>query len=907
MPTHEVLLTSKLALPPWRPHLVRRPRLAEAIAAVPAARLILFSAPAGFGKTTALVDWCRQQQGAGVAVAWCTLEAGDNDPVRFVAYVTQALAGALALAPEDVDALVAPLAAGDLEARCAGLVQRLAQHGGRVILALDDFHTITAPAVHGLVNLLLRHLPSTTQLAIGSRADPPLGLARLRVRGELAEVRAADLAFSAPEVAQFLRRGTAVPAEAGIAESLAEWTEGWAAGLQLAALALGPVATGPGAAPAAETLAAARARAAGSRRHVFEYLAEEVLAHQPPDVQDFLLDTSVLERLSAGLCAAVTGRPDSAAVLAQLDAGDLFLTALDAGRHWYRYHHLFAEFLRARLDERHPGRAPELHRRAARWFAAAGADPAAVSAVTAAVDHALAGQDYDFAARLFVEQAWLALTARAEVATILRWAPLFPATSLAAHPELPVYFARACFIASLPDEAESWFRRAGRILDELPSDYPGAANVRGLYLSYRAALAAYRGDLRAGLDYAHAAAPLIPTGDSLAEVRVQAAIGLCRNMQGDVDGAQRAYGVAYATAQAAGHLTLAFDALHHLAVADIYRGRLRAAARRCEDALAAFPNGERRVQPVGMGLIALAHVHYHWNDLRVSEALLAESLDLARRSGHADMGWIARLYLVPVKCALGDAVALEELAKILGSVARSHPSRFLASNLAATRAAALLTLGDIAEARRWAEEYLAAPAPEFRRENEELVLARVLLASRETELALGRLRTGRELAETAGRHGRTIEFQVLEAQALSALGRFREALASLRPVLERAAPEGYVRVFVDDWAAMRPLLAAARAEGIAPEYVARLLTAGAGDSLAEPGGAGAEPLGAGLSPRELEILRLIASGATNRDVAAALVVTVGTVKSHLNRLMGKLGARNRTEAVAKARALGLIP
>ena len=903
MPTREVLLASKLSMPPWRPHWLHRPRLAEAIAAVPAARLILFSAPAGFGKTTALVDWCHLQQEEGAAVAWYTLEAGDNDPVRFVAYLTQALAGVLDLGQGGVDDPVAQTAGGDLEERCAWLVQLLAQHGGPAIVVLDDFHTITAPAIHSLVSLLLQHLPSTAQLALGGRADPPLGLARLRVRGELAEVRAADLAFSLSEVAEFLHTSRSAPAAAVVAESLAEWTEGWAAGIQLATLALGSTAVSPAAPPTAEALAVVRAGAARSRRHVFEYLAEEVLAHQPTDVQDFLLDTSVLERLSAGLCAAVTGRPDSAALLAHLDAADLFLTALDPERRWYRYHHLFAEFLRTRLDQRHPGRAQELHRRAARWFAEAGPDTVAV---TAAIDHALAGLDYDLAARLFVEQAWLALTARAEVATILRWVPLFPATSLAAHPELPVYFARAFFMASLPDDAESWFVRAGRILDELPPDYPGLAGIRGLYLSYRATLAAYRGDLRAGLEFAQAAGPLIPAGDGLAAARVQAASGLCLNMLGDVDGAQHAFELSLAAARAAGHTVLAFDALHHLAVADIYRGRLHSAARRCEEALAPFADTARRVQPVGMALMALGHVRYHWNELAAADELLAESLDLARRSGHVDMAWIARLYLVPVKRALGDAAALEELANTLAPVARTHSSRFLASNLAAARAAALLALGELREARHWAEGYLLGPAPEFQRESEELILARVLLAGGEGKVAQTRLRTCRELAEATGRYGRAVEFRVLEAQALSALGRFREAVATLHPALERAEPEGYVRVFVDDWTAMRPLLAAAQAEGITPEYVALLLAAGAGDALTAGPSAGAEPIVESLSPRELEILGLIAGGATNRDVADTLVITVGTVKSHLNRIMGKLGARNRTEAVARARALGLV-
>ena len=775
-------------------------------------------------------------------------------------------------------------------------------------MALDDFHVITAPAVHSLVSWLLQHLPPTAQVAIGSRADPPLGLARLRVRGELAEVRAADLAFSLSEVAEFLHAlaapGAATPAAPGVAEG-ARRVDGGLGGRA----PTGDPRPRPAAAPAAraQALADVRARAAGSRRHIFEFLAEEVLAHQPMEVQEFLLETSVLERLAADLCAAVTGRPDAAALLERLDAADLFLTALDPERRWYRYHHLFAEFLRLRLEQRHPDRAQELHRRAAHWFAEAG--PAAgvsTASVTAAIDHALAGQDYDLAAQLFVEQAWLALTARAEVATILRWVPLFPDKSLAAHPELPVYFARACFMASLPDEAARWFERAGRILDGLPPDYPGLPGMRGLYLSSRATFAAYRGDLRAGLEYAHAAEPLIPAGDGLAAARVQAASGLCLNMLGDVDGAQHAFEISLAAAQAAGHTVLAFDALHHLAVADIYRGRLHSAARRCEEALAPFADTARRVQPVGMALMALGHVRYHWNELTVAEELLAESLELARRSGHVDMAWLARLYLVPVKRAQRDAAALGELAHTL-TLARTHPSRFLASNLAAARASALLALGELAEAQRWAEDYLQAPAPEFQRENEELVLARVLLADGRAELALGRLRTGRATAEEAGRHGRAVEFRVLEAQALVASGRTREAIATLRVALERAEPEGYVRVFIDDGTPMVGLLAAARAEGITPEYITRLLAAaGGGDSFAGSRSVGAGRVVESLSPRELEILGLIARGATNRDVADTLVITVGTVKSHLNRIMGKLDARNRTEAVARARALGLV-
>ena len=897
----DVLLATKLHVPRPRKGFVARPRLVGALDEGLAGRLILVCAPAGFGKTALVADWARSGKRP---VAWLSLDAGDDDPARFWRHVVAALDRARPGIGELAGPLLGPPPPPSFEGLVTALINELAAQPGEdeMVLVLDDYHLIDSQLVHSSVGLLVEHLPPGLHLVLASRSDPPLPQARLRAGGQLAELRIGELRFTAAEAAALLRESAGADLPDPAVAALAARTEGWVAGLQLAALSLGGQADPVGFVTAFS----------GSHRYVLDYLTEEVLERQPEQVRDFLLETSVLERLSGGLCDAVTGRGGSQAMLETIEQAGLFLVPLDEVRGWWRYHHLFADLLRARLRQERPGLIPGLHRNAASWCEEHGlADDA--------VRHALSAGDAVWAARL-IERHADELLGRGERVTVQRWLAALPARLAGSRPRLllaqerlAVLSGRVAAAADLLDAAErAQAGAAGGVGEPYePSAGRGAsllANVPATIALDRAYLAELRGDAeQAATDSSRA---LAEAGDDewMLASHARGYLSIAEWMRGRLWQAEQLLSETVAQWRAVGESAVAAWGYHHLAQIQRARGRLDVAAGTYQQAIGLTPGA-------GVGYVGLAEVAYQRDELdtalrQVSEGiLLAENYPYTQplATGLARLAWILQ--------AQGDlAGAREAMGKAL-QAAPGPAVTGLLNPVPPQRARLLLAQGDVAAADRWAHEngLRATDTPPYSREPEYLVLTRVLLAQDRPAAALGLLDRLQTTAAAQGRTGSVIEIGALRALALAAGGEDAEAVTALAGTLMLACPQGYVRVFADEDAPMAALLgrlvAAQRtgqaAAGVPLGYLARLQRAfAAGQPAPEPGPSGiVDP----LTSRELQVLQMLAMGRSNQAIAGELVVTLDTVKKHVGHILGKLGAANRTEAVARARELSLIP
>jgi LuxR family transcriptional regulator, maltose regulon positive regulatory protein len=907
MAERDVLLATKLYPPRPRPGFLARPRLLERLTQGAARELTLVCAPAGFGKTALLADWARRSQ---TSVAWLSLDEADNDPARFWRY----LAAALDPHCQEIAGQVVALLRDPrppLEAVVTALVNQVAGLPGRVVLVVDDYHLIEAAPVHASVGLLLERLPPQLRLILASRSDPPLPLARLRGGGQLIELRAADLRFTTEEAGAVLHAALGVGLPEAAVAALAARTEGWAVGLQLAALSL------HGHADPAGFVAGFT----GSHRHVLDYLSEEVLDRQPEQLVRFLLETSILERLCGPLCDAVTGRSDSQHVLERIERANLFLVPLDEVRGWWRYHQLFAELLQARLQRERPKRVPELHRVAAVWHQQQGL-------AEEAVHHALAAGEVGWAARLVGRHAQ-ALLERGEGATLHRWLAALPPDVVGSQPRLCQAQAVTALLDGRIDEAEALLVQAEQTFDvaEPPAGTPsGPANIAGILAWVRAELARRRGDADATIRFAHKTLALADADDQYLGYfgRWNLAVGML--LGGRAADAQVALGELAAELRAAGSPRyFAVNTLYMLAQARRAQGRLGAALRSCQQGLAlATPVGGAALPVAGVAHIGLAEVLRERNQLDAALEHATQGVALCRQLAYGQ--WLATSLatLAWVRQARGDqAGAVAAIDQAAQAVPDPEVIVDLFLPVAVWRARLLLAGGQLAQAAGWARKrgLGAADEPSYAREREQLVLARVLLAQQEPDQALGLLARLGDLATAQQRVGSVLEVRALQALALRAVGDQQGALAALAEALALGWQEGYLRVFVDEGAPMAGLLrrlavAAAKGQAVAaappPEpYLERLLGAFEQAGLPVlprpgPGGAAVAGLVVPLSGRELQVLGLLAAGSSNQAIAEELVVTLATVKSHVSRIFGKLGVANRTQAVIRARQLGLL-
>ena len=912
----DVLLATKLHMPGLGPGLVPRPRLTERLDEGLGRGLVLVCAPAGYGKTVLLTGWAQR---ARPAAAWLSLDGGDNDPARFWRHALAALDRVCAGIGGRVGLLLGPPAPARFEPLVTALINELAAgpDGDEVLLVLDDYHVIGAQEVHASVDFLLEHRPENLQLIVASRSDPPLALARLRARGQLAEVRAADLRFTAAEAAALLRQVAAIPERAlpdPAAAALTARTEGWAAGLQLAALSL----------RGQEDVTGFVTAFTGSHRYVLDFLAEEVLDRQDERLRTFLLETSVLDRLSGPLCDAVTGRTGSQALLEQAEQAGLFLVPLDEVRGWWRYHHLFADLLRARLQPGQPGEVARLHRNAAAWYEEH-------ELADDAIRHAVAVGEMTWAARLIERHADEFLL-RSEGATVQRWLSVLPAGLATSRPRLLLAQAWLDGLGGRVDVARPSLAAAERALaaaagraDEPFEPSVGRAaswlvNVPAAIALGHAYLAVLSGDADRAIAFASRARAEVGEGewmlDSLIRVYLSVAEWLC----GRLPEAERAFGSSIARWQAAGETTWVVRVCELLGLVQRALGCLDAAVATYRQALEVVaPPGRRALAGAGIGYVGLAEVAYQRNELDVALRTVTEGVAICRQfsytqplaAGLATLAWIRQATGDPA----GARVAIGEAGQ-----AAPGPAGLL-NPVPAQRARLLLAQGDLAGAARWVTErgLGADDEPDYPREPGYLVLARVLLAREEADRALALLERLRAGAAAQDRAGSLIEIGALRALGLAASGEEKAAVDALAGALTIACPQGYVRVFADEGPPMAALLGrliAAQRTGRAAarvplECLARLQRAfDAGPSAPDhrPGtGAAVQGIVEPLTSRELEVLQLLAAGRSNQGIARELVVSLDTVKKHVSHVLGKLGAASRTEAVARARQLALIP
>ncbi len=903
-PARDLLLATKLAVPAARPGRVARPRLLRQLQAATWHELVLVCAPAGFGKSTLLADWARDD---GRAVAWLSLDEADNDPVRFWRHLTAALDDARPGVAERAGVLVGGMGWTSVMAAVTALINGLAGADQDVVLVMDDYHLIETPDVHRSVAFLLDHLPRSLRLILSSRSDPPLPLARLRARGQLAEVRAADLRFTAAEAAELLSAAVADLPDTALA-ALGERTEGWAAGLQLAALSL----------HGRTDVSRFVADFSGSDRYVLDYLTEEVLDGQPPELVTFLLESSVLDRLSGSLCDAVLGRTDSQRMLESVERANLFLLPLDSERRWWRYHRLFADLLRARLPRTNPDRVPVLHRAAATWHEQHGLPDEAIR-------HALAGGDADGAARIVEEHLENQLWRRNEAATLARWLTALPAEALRRRPRLVFGQAILGVLGGRWDDVESLLvgvEMAGPAPQYRPSVGRRSsilANLPAGVALCRADLARARGDLQLAAEFAHLA--LTRSGDADELLRTMCRVILAESdwLAGQVVESERAFAGILGQWSSSDEWLVLQRVGYDLGSVQLAQGRLGAALRTYRSL---GVRGDAAAPDLaGMSQVGAARVLFERNELAEAAAEATAGVERCRRLAYARPLVGGLVVLARIRLAEGDPAgaltAIDEAATVLPEAGG------LRIPLGVQRAELALALGDLGAAAAWVQERELAvqDTPAYPRDSEYRMLARVLIAEGDPQPTVPMLDRWRALAVAQGRTGDIIATQVLAALAHAACGDESHAQAALSEALILAAPERHLRVFLAEGAALatllRPLLAGRRLEalagtaGMSRAFLSDLaagfdrqgtpvLPVSRSGTVAVPGLL--EP----LSSRELEVLGLVAAGRPNRAIAEELFIGVDTVKRHVSHLFAKLGVANRTEAVAQARALGLL-
>ncbi len=903
------LLTTKISVPPARLNMVTRPRLTQRMNTALRGTLTLIVAPAGWGKTTLLSAWHADANPGVWPLAWVSLDEGDNDPIRFWTYVISSLNTLHPGVGETALALMYASSSPPIEDVLTSLLNALIQLSTETVLVLDDYHLIGAQPIHDALTYLVEHLPSNVHLVIASRSDPLLPLARLRARSALTELRAANLRFTAEETTAFLTEVMGLSLSTEQVAALEARTEGWIAGLHLAALSL----------QGRDDVASFIASFTGSHRYVVDYLVEEVLSRQPEEVQDFLLQTCLLDRLSGPLCDAVREREDSQRLLEHVERSNLFLVALDEERQWYRYHHLFAEVLRSRLQQQQPLVVPDLHRRASSWYEQH-------KLFDEAVTHALAIPDVEHAARL-IEQYAQFTNFPSQFQALLGWLNRLPDALVRTQPSLCLMHAITLMLTHQLEKSSARLRDAERCLEvEMPAEQ--RRTILGQLAAFRSQLARLVGDYERCIPLAQQALELLPETKemSLTLMLHASALGTAANaylVDGDMTPTtERFVELTVASVRALGNLPTTMRSISNLARLQMLQGRLHQVAVTIEQAaqLAAEHGGLQALINGADYYFILGDVWREWNQLDRAEQQLVQGMGLVKETATADAEMITRGYLALARLQQARGESNQALAT-LDAFTQVADQRGFASTLlahrAAVRAQVELAQGNLAAAIQWAETQGLSEVSDlsYPREQEYLTLVRVCNAlGREhpaspfLSQALVLLERLQEDAEAKMRMRSMLEILLLRALALQAQELHTESLTALGRALLLAEPEGYIRLFVDEGPPMVTLLRHAQKHKVVPGYVMTLL-----EAAGEPRGAVSDrpalhsnSLVELLTAREREVLQLLIDGASNREIAASLVLSINTVKKHILNLCGKLGVQSRTQAVARARTLNLL-
>ncbi|MEJ2207460.1 MAG: LuxR C-terminal-related transcriptional regulator [Anaerolineae bacterium] len=935
------LLATKLYIPPLRRDSVPRPRLRERLNEGLHHRLVLVSAPAGFGKTTLLSECaalCRH------SLSWLSVDERDHEPTRFWTYVLAALQTLYGeIGTTVLEALQVPRALPD-EILLSQLINQIAGIPEPFTLMVDDLHVITNPQIHEQLIFFVEHAPAQIHLVVSSRADPPWPLARWRARGQVVEMRMDDLRFTAVETAAFLNDAMELDLSPEDVAALDARTEGWIAGLQLAALAL----QGTQPTKGRNSKSFVR-RFSGSHRFILDYLLEEVLNRQPPGIQEFLLQTSILERLTAPLCnavrfgdaetpssssgtavrlgtaqapssqetTAVTRREDSQAILERLEQANLFLVPLDDERRWYRYHRLFADLLRSRLEQEHGEQVSMLHRRASAWCEGQGL-------LSEAVGYALAAGDVEGVARMARQNA-LAVMDQGELTALAKSIEALPGEAVNAHPWLCIAHAWVLVFAGLLEAAELRLRSAESAVetsrDAQRAEEPVLSAAEGRHLAghiaaIRGYVAALRGDMSGAVELSREALEQLPDKDLAVRALAADLLGSVLRWSGELAAAEQVLGQAITITQAAGDSLMAVEALCALASVHLAQGQLHKTVATCRDALRVadehVTRGGRQLPVAATAHNVMSEVLREWNDLDGALRRATEGVELSEQWGWPEGLALGYRRQARTRQALGDSEGAHRAIQKARQAASSL-SPWFGAHMAAHEARLWLAQGNLAPAAHWAQEsgLGADDEPSYQSMDEHSALARLLIAQGKLDEASRLLMRLVEMAELARAMGYVIESLVLRALTLQAQGKEDQALADLERALALGESEGYVRTFVDEGPQMGRLLRRAVVQGISVDYAGKLLAA-----LEEEATAGATssaisrrarpPLVESLSPRETEVLRLLTTHLSHAEMAEELVVSVNTVRSHVKNIYGKLGVHSRMEAVERARELGLL-
>ena len=896
-------LAVKLHAPPPRPNAVSRPRLTQRLSARP---ITLISAQAGSGKSTLLSEWVAH---TAQPVAWVSLDADDNDPARFWSYVVAALQR---FSPQAGQTLAQTLNTGSfnsLQPLLIDLLNDLETAAQPISLVLDDYHAIITPAIHDALRFVLDHLPGTLRVVIATRIDPPLPLPRWRVRDQLTELRGTDLQFTPDEAANFLAHTMGLSLTPEDTRTLTARTEGWIAGLQLAALSLHD------AADAHQFVKAL----AGTHQHILDYLVEEVLNAQPEPIQTFLMSTAILERFNAALCDALTHRTDSAELLIRLDKGNLFLVPLDAEHQWFRYHHLFAELLRARLASLHPTAAAALHLTASQWFEQAGS-------VEEAIGHALAAKEFERAVRL-IEHIWLSLLHSGQIVTALRWLDALPAEVLRAAPLLNVAYGWGLVLSGKHAAIEPYMQATERAVEQQitlgawPPTDSRVARLQAEVACLRALAARTRGEVDRAQTYAEQAITLAPPEYGWLRGNAYVILGQVYFDQGHADRALAVYQQALPLALEANNYVAVSLITTYSALAQRLLGRLHEAAAICHVGLRrAAELGFEHLPAVSVIEVTLATVHYDWNELDEAEQHARRAYELGQRSGYAEALRVGGALLARTYLARGQVAAAAEMCARLATRSQSGAAAGQAM-LIDTQVRCLLAQGDVAGAANIAA-YLrerTRSAPEVAQIAAARIQARVAIVERRFTAALTALDESIKTLDARALIGPLIEALVLRAKTHAQLGQTDRAVTDLRRALSLGQAENFARVFVDEGEVMRSLMADVRAsiekQSASQErdqliqYTTHLVSAfptAQTSAITVKSEIRNQKSEIQLTDRELDVLRCMAQGLSNPEIAAKMVVAESTVKKHINHLFDKLDVQTRVQAILKARELGLI-
>ncbi|MCB8945097.1 MAG: helix-turn-helix transcriptional regulator [Ardenticatenaceae bacterium] len=899
------LLQTKLYVPRLRPFLVPRPHLTQKLSysLEQGSKLTLISAPAGFGKTTLITEWIA---GGKRPFTWLSLDERDSDLTRFLTYFVAALQK---ISPTFGKQLLGVLESAQLppiESILTALLNEITALPEAFILVLDDYHAVDEAQIDGTLAFLLEHLPPQMHLVITTREDPNLPLARWRVRSQLTELRANDLRFSVAETAVFLKQVMGLNLTEDNIARLEARTEGWIAGLQLAALSM----------QGRDDISGFLQAFTGDNRYIVDYLVEEVLQRQPEPTRHFLLQTAILERLNGPLCTAVTGQPESKARLESLERGNFFLIPLDDKRQWYRYHHLFAEVLNVHLMAEQPQQVATLHRRASEWYENNGS-------LADAIRHALTGTDFERAASL-IERSVPEMGQTRQESTLLGWFQALPEKLLQDRPVLSVHYAGALLQNGHLDGVESLLRNAQRWLDNptdirkqpIYGDEEGFQRLPGSVAMYQAGIALMQGDVVNTIRYAQQVLEIAPEDDNFLYGAASSLLGLAFWTSADLEKAYQMFADGMAYLQRAGFISDVVGGSVTLADIRIAQGRLREAMSIYKHGLQlATKQGRPALRGAADMHVGMSEIYRDQNDLSAARQHLLKSQELGELNGLPKNPFRWRVALARIREAEGD---LEGAFDLLEEAAPLYVSDFSPNfrPIQALKTRVRIAQGRLDEALSWARQQGVSVEDDlsYLREFEHITLARLLLAQRGNGRNQNTLHKATALldrllkfAEEGGRIGVVIEILILLALAHQLQTDTPTALGLLERALKLAEPEGYVRTFLDEGPPMMELLHEAAIHGIMPGYTQKLLEAFTKEHFSsESNPAAPQPLIEPLSQRELDILRLFPTELSGPEIADELVIALSTVRTHTKGIYSKLNVNSRRAAVKRAIELGLI-